>query len=119
MGAPLFLMIPGDIYTLAFEVFVTNLMPTATAERLREFLSQWGEVDNIRLAIHRGTGSLTGSAFVTFFNSRAQHLAIQLADGCQFEGATLHIEASYLPSKKEVRYRRRRREKLRLGEIAS
>lgn len=75
---------------MGLKVYVGNLPQSATVESVRDFMSQFGEVADVRLMIDVKTQSLRGFGFVTFKAESAFQSALG-ANDILFEGRPIKI----------------------------
>jgi len=61
----------GSVQDDVKKVFVGGLGRTITEEELREYFTQYGEIENINIKTHPFSGESRGFAFVQFVNAKS------------------------------------------------
>lgn len=72
------------------KIYVGNLPWTATEEEVREFFSEYGDVESIAIIVDRETGRSRGFGFVEMEDSEADR-AIEEANGQSLGGRSLRV----------------------------
>ena len=70
------------------EFFVANVHWDAQESDLRHTLSEYGEIERLRIVLDRATGQSKGFAFVTF----VQPVSLEALQGAKCMGRRLHIK---------------------------
>lgn len=77
------------------KVFVGGLPPTTTEQVLREFCTEYGEVEGVKMMIDRNTGVSRGFAFVTFVSAdTVQQLCGQGSVFKEIEGKSVEFKCA-------------------------
>ena len=72
------------------KIYVGNLSYTTSEDELREFFSQYGNIEDIKLIIDFATGRSKGFGFITFGSARDCESAIA-ANGVDLGGRKLKV----------------------------
>lgn len=72
------------------QLYVGNLSYHANSHHLKDFFSQYGEVQNVRLIKNTRTGRSKGFAFVTYFDVRHAKKALA-ATGQEIKGRAIVV----------------------------
>lgn len=72
------------------QLYVGNLSYHANSHHLKEFFSQYGEVQNVRLIKNNRTGRSKGFAFVTFCNVKDARKAL-VSNGQEIKGRAIVV----------------------------
>lgn len=73
------------------KLYVSNLNYRASWQDLKEFFSQYGEVEFVKLLFDRNTKRPRGNGFVTFINVEDAAKALEEANGQEFMGRELSL----------------------------
>lgn len=73
------------------KVFVGSLSWNTREEDLRDFFSQIGEIQEVKIVTDRETGRARGFGFVTFTNPEDANTAVERLDGSELDGRTLKV----------------------------
>lgn len=73
------------------KVMVKNLAFSATEDEVREYFSQYGEVESVYLPVFRDSQRSKGYGFVVFSSPEASKQALE-ASGQEFLGRTIHVQ---------------------------
>ena len=73
------------------KLYVGNLAFNATDDELRDFFSQVGEIESVRIIRDRETGRSRGFGFVEMKSDDAARQAIEQLDGKDFKGRPVRI----------------------------
>ena len=80
----------AERYPLNEQLYVGNLSYHANSHHLKEFFSQYGEVQNVRLIKNNRTGRSKGFAFVTYFNVKDAKKALA-SSGQEIKGRAIVV----------------------------
>jgi RNA recognition motif-containing protein len=72
-------------------LYVGGIPYSSTEETIKEFFSQAGQVDSVRIILDRMTGRSRGFGFVEMADEDGARKAIEMFDGKEFEGRTLVV----------------------------
>ncbi|KAJ1455411.1 hypothetical protein M885DRAFT_427161, partial [Pelagophyceae sp. CCMP2097] len=72
-------------------VYVSNLDYRTSANDLKAFFSQWGEISEIFMPLHPQFSRSRGFAFLTFAKPADSEKAISEMDGKEYDGRVLHV----------------------------
>ena len=72
------------------KIYVGSLSYDVTAEDLKSFFAQYGDIEDARVIMDRDTGKSKGFAFVTFANQNAAQAAL-IADGAEMQGRKIRV----------------------------
>lgn len=73
------------------KLYISNLNYKATWEEIKEFFSQYGEVEFVKLLFDRETKRPRGNGFVTFINAEDAAKALEQGNGVEFQGRAISI----------------------------
>ena len=73
------------------KLFVGNLSWTTSNEALRDLLSQFGELSEVKIVTDRDTGRSRGFAFVTFADGAAAERAAAALNGTTLDGRAIKV----------------------------
>ena len=73
------------------KLFVGGISWNTSEEGLKEYFSQIGEVEEVKIITDRMTGRSKGFGFVTFKNEEDAKKAIETLDGKELDGRSLKI----------------------------
>lgn len=73
------------------KVFVGSLSWNTKEDGLRDFFSQVGEIEDVKVITDRVTGRARGFGFVTFTNAEDAQKAIESLDGAELDGRNLKV----------------------------
>ncbi len=76
---------------MSTKIFVGNLSFQATEQELQDFLSSYGEIEEVFMPKDRETGRPRGFAFVTFTDDAAAQDALRELNGKEFAGRELTV----------------------------
>jgi len=95
--------VPNESSIKKRDVFVGNLSLYTTGERLKNFFSKHGEVENVRIMIHPETRRSRRFGFITFKNESSVTSVLQCQDSQRFQldGKTLDVKHAFKRSDEE------------------
>ena len=73
------------------KIFVGGLSWNTTEAGLESFLSQVGEITEVKIIQDRETGRSRGFGFVTFVDTDAANQAVENFDGTELDGRTIKV----------------------------
>lgn len=77
------------------KVFVGNLAPQVTEERLSELMAPYGKPTTLSIVRDKSTGASRGFAFVEFGTPAESKSAIAGLDGKEIEGQALRVNEAH------------------------
>ncbi len=73
------------------KLFVGGISWNTTEDQLKEYFSQIGEVEEVKIITDRMTGRSKGFGFVTYKNEDDANKAIETLDGKELDGRNLKV----------------------------
>ena len=73
------------------KLFVGGISWNTTEDGLKEYFSQIGEVEEVKIITDRMTGKSKGFGFVTYKNEEDAMKAIETLDGKELDGRSLKV----------------------------
>ena len=73
------------------KLFVGGISWNTTEDQLKEYFSQIGEVEEVKIITDRMTGRSKGFGFVTYKNEEDAKKAIETLDGKKLDGRNLKV----------------------------
>ena len=73
------------------KLFVGGISWNTTEDQLKEYFSQIGEVEEVKIITDRMTGRSKGFGFVTYKNEEDAKKAIETLDGKELDGRNLKV----------------------------
>lgn len=75
------------------KIYVGNLPYSTTEDELRDFFSQYGSIEDIKLIVDFNTGRSKGFGFITFASSQECDNAL-VANGVEMSGRKLKVNVA-------------------------
>ncbi len=75
------------------KIYVGNLPYNATEDELRDFFTQYGNIEEVKLIVDFNTGRSKGFGFITFATAEASESALA-ANGTEMGGRKLKVNAA-------------------------
>src|SRR3990167_9605198 len=73
------------------KIYVGNLSYNTTEDELRDYFSQFGNIDDIKLIIDFNTGRSKGFGFVTYGSNQECETAVEKSNGVELSGRKLKV----------------------------
>ncbi len=81
----------GVDFFMSKTIYVGNISYSTTEESLRDFFTQYGEVDSVKMITDRDTGRFKGYAFVEMAAEDSAQSAILELNGKELDGRPLRV----------------------------
>ena len=75
------------------KIYVGNLSYNTTEDQLRDYFSQFGNIEDLKLIIDFQTGRSKGFGFITFSSSEEGKNALE-ANGAELDGRKLNVNTA-------------------------
>ena len=76
------------------KIYVGNLSYNTTEDELRDFFSQFGNIEDIKLIIDFSTGRSKGFGFITYGSNQECESAVEKANGVELSGRKLKVNVA-------------------------
>ena len=73
------------------KIYVGNLSYTTTEDELRDYFSQFGNIQDIKLIIDFATGRSKGFGFITYASDKDCESAVKTSNGVELGGRKLKV----------------------------
>ncbi len=76
------------------KIYVGNLSYNTTEDELRDYFSQFGNIEDIKLIIDFNTGRSKGFGFITYGSTQDCESAVATANGVELSGRKLKVNVA-------------------------
>lgn len=73
------------------KIYVGNLSYNTTEDELRDYFSQYGNIEDIKLIIDFSTGRSKGFGFITYGSDQECEMAVEKSNGVELSGRKLKV----------------------------